>query len=160
MWGPANASSTRLLPRPPIFPRSWLASSSPTLKKAGGWGYPNSSWKPVTSEIPPVTFAERRYLVISAGQVRIPPGVGPGGHPGRQSEEERFTILPPRAPSEHSRRACPFPHPSVSHSPTKLLGDRISKPREFHAKASLFRTSSLECNHWKIRGVAALFFAT
>ncbi|CAM9921229.1 unnamed protein product [Rangifer tarandus platyrhynchus] len=74
MWGPANASSTRLLPLPPIFPRSWLASSSRTLKKAGGWGYPNSSWKAVTSEIPPVTFAERRYLVISAGQVRIPPG--------------------------------------------------------------------------------------
>lgn len=108
-----------------------------------GGGYPNSSQKPLTSEIPPVRFAERRYLVISAGQVRLPPGqvqeVARAGNPRSALKSCRRTPHP-------STLGAPalFQSPSVSHSPTKLLGDHIAKP--WSCRLSVFSKPL----HWSV----------
>lgn len=95
------------------------SSPSPTLRKTGV--APNAPQKPLTLQIPPVRFAERRYLVIPAGKSDSA-RAGPGGRRGAPAEEgrpERAAPLPRRA----AWAPAPSPRPSASQSPAKLLGE-------------------------------------
>lgn len=84
-------------------------------------GYPSESQKPLTSEIPPVTFAEPVPRPLG-GQVRIAPGQVrevTQGRPARRGASGSAAARPRTA----AWAPAPFPRPFVSPSPAKLLGE-------------------------------------